>query len=270
MYVQKHSLLSKSMAVKSTVSGIISKSNVYKIEINEGEFSANVIESPTINGLYLGWVRKDTQKWEPLAKLTIVEGGYTAQYTSNHEEISALYPGYKDLLIWSELNVVNRDFSHVFRNRIPLLRNDIKKHCEFLNLDYPQIDKIAVSRYGGRICGDHFSICPSIEPDASGNYIFYCTLNGVEEREEPRRIWQQIRDRSGKFSIIKAEDKYCLEFEGIILGYLKNYFELIDGEINKIEIVNFSDPENWQGHGILLKIVINSENAYNHQLFLPI
>ena len=78
------------MNMKSAVSGIISKMNVREVEVNADEFSANIIESPTINGLYLGWVRKDTQRWEPLAKLTIVEGGYTAQYTSNHEEISAL------------------------------------------------------------------------------------------------------------------------------------------------------------------------------------
>jgi hypothetical protein len=259
------------MNVKSAARGIISKSNVCEVGINEQEFSANVIESPKINGLYLGWVRKDTHRWEPLAKLTIVEGGYTAQYTSNHEEISALYPGYKDLLIWSELNVVNRDFPHIFRNRMPLLRNDVRKHCEFLKLDYPQIDKIAyVSRYGGRICGDQFSICPLIEPDASGNYIFYCTLNGVEERAEPKQIWQQIKDRAGKFQLFKDEDKFYLEFEGTILGHLENYFGLIDGEINKIEIVSFSDPANWQGYGILLKIVVSSENAYDHKLFSSI
>jgi hypothetical protein len=259
------------MNVKSTARGIISKSNVCEIGINDEEFSANVIESPKINGLYLGWVRKDTHRWEPLAKLTIVEGGYTAQYTSNHEEISALYPGYKDLLIWSELNVVNRDFPHIFRNRMPLLRNDVRKHCEFLKLDYPQIDKIAyVSRYGGRICGDQFSICPITEPDVSGNYIFYCTLNGVEEKEEPKQIWQQIRDRAGKFQLVKNKDKFYLKFEGNILGYLEHYFGLIDGEINKIEIASFSDPANWQGYGILLKIVVNSENAYDHKLFSSI
>jgi hypothetical protein len=258
------------MNTKSAVSGIISKVDVREVEVNADEFSANIIESPTINGLYLGWVRKDIQRWEPLAKLTIVEGGYTAQYTSNHEEISALYPGYKDLLIWSELNVVNRDFPHIFRNRMPLLRNDVKKHCEFLKVDYPQIDKIAyVSRYGGRICGDQFSICPSIEPDRADNYIFYCTLNGVEQREEPKQIWQQIKNRSGGFQLFKNGDKFYLKFEDMILGHLEHYFGLIDGEINKIEIVNFSDPENWQGYGILLKIVINSENAYNHKLFSP-
>ncbi|AFY92741.1 hypothetical protein [Chamaesiphon minutus] len=259
------------MNTKSAVTRVISKVNVRDVGINEEEFSANIIESPTVNGLYLGWVRKDTQKWEPLAKLTIVEGGYTAQYTSNHEEISALYPGYKDLLIWSELDVVNRDFPHIFRNRMPLLRNDVKNDCEFLKLDYPQIDKIAyVSRYGGRICGDKFSICPSIEPDASGNYIFYCALSGVEERQEPRKIWQQIRDRSGKFSLIKAEDKYCLEFEGVILGYLEQYFELIDGEIIQIEIINFTDPSKRQGHSVLLKIIIHGKNAYAHRLFQDI
>lgn len=240
----------------------------YEVTVNSNEFSTNVIEDPKICGLYLGWVRKDTKKWEPLIKLMVVEGGYTVEYTSNHEEISAIYPGYKDLLIWSELNVINRDFPHIFRNRMPLLRNDVKKHCEFLKLDYPQIDKIAyVSRCGGRISGDRFNICPLIEPDAMNNYIFYCTLDGVEEREEPRKIWQQVRDRAGKFKLLKVEGKYCLDFEGVILGYLKNYFELIDGEINKIEIINFSDPAKWQGHGILLKIIIRSENAYAHRLF---
>ncbi len=259
------------MNVKSAARGIISKSNVCEVGINEEEFSATVIESPKINGLYLGWIRKDTRKWEPLVKLTIVDGGYTAQYTSNYEEISALYPGYKDLLIWSELNVINRDFPHIFRNRMPLLRNDVKNDCEFLKLDYPQIDKIAyVSRYGGRICGDQFSICPSIEPDASGNYIFYCTLNGVEERAEPRKIWQQIRNRAGEFKLLKGEDKYRLEFEGIILGYLENYFELINGEIERIEIINFTDPIKCQGHSVLLKIIIHSKNAYAHRLFQDI
>jgi hypothetical protein len=256
------------MNVKSAARGIISKSNVCEVGINEEEFSANVIESPKINGLYLGWVRKDTHRWEPLAKLTIVDGGYTAQYTSNYEEISALYPGYKDLLIWSELNVVNRDFPHIFRNRMPLLRNDVKNECKFLKLDYTQIDKIAyVSRYGGRICGDQFSICPIVKADAADNYIFYCTLNGVEEKEEPKQIWQQIQDKSSKFQLFKNGDKYCLEFKGTLLGPLENYFELIDGEINKIEIVDFSDPENWQGYGILLKIIVRSKNAYTSGLF---
>jgi hypothetical protein len=259
------------MNVKSAAHGIVSKSNVCEVGINEEEFSANVIESPKINGLYLGWIRKDTHRWEPLAKLTIVEGGYTAHYTSNHEEISALYPGYKDLLIWSELNVVNRDFPHIFRNRMPLLRNDVKKHCEFLKIDYPQIDKIAyASRYGGRICGDQFSICPSIEPDADDNYTFYCTLNGVEQREEPKQIWRKIKDRLGKFQLFKNRDEFYMEFEGTILGHLESYFGLIEGEIAKIEIVNFSDPDNWQGHGILLKVIINSENAYCQKLFSPI
>jgi hypothetical protein len=239
-----------------------------EIIVNSNEYSINVIEDLKICGLYLGWVRKDTKKWEPLIKLMVVEGGYTVEYTSSQKEISAIYPGYKDLLIWSELNVINRDIPHIFRNRMPLLRNDVKKHCEFLKLDYPHIDKIAyVSRYGGRICGDQFSICPLIEPDVAGNYTFYCTLNGVEERAEPKQIWQKIKDRAGKFQLFKNGDKYCLEFEGVLLGYLENYFDLIDGEINKIEIVNFSDPANWQGYGILLKVIIHSKNAYAHQLF---
>ena len=48
------------MNVKSAARGIISNLNVCEVGINEEEFSANVIESPTINGLYLGWIRKDT------------------------------------------------------------------------------------------------------------------------------------------------------------------------------------------------------------------
>jgi hypothetical protein len=51
---------------------------------------------------------------------------------------------------------------------------------------------------------------------------------------------------------------------------IEHYFGLIDGEINKIEIANFSDPANLQGYGILLKIVVNSENAYDHKLFSSI
>ena len=95
-------------------------------------------------------------------------------------------------------------------------------------------------------------------------------MNGVEEREEPRKIWQQIRDRSGKFKLLKAEDKYCLEFEGVILGCLEHYFELIDGEISQIEIINFTDPSKLQGHSVLLKIIIHSKNAYAHRLFQDI
>jgi hypothetical protein len=240
----------------------------YEVSINSNEFSTNIIEDLKIQGLYLGWVRKDTNKWEPLVKLMVAKGGYTVDYTSNHEEISAIYPGHKDLLLSSELNVINRDFPHIFRNRMPLLRNDVKNHCEFLKLDYPQIDKIAyVSRCGGRIGGDRFNICPLVEPDAMNHYTFYCTLDGVEDREEPKRIWRQVRERAGKFQLLKAEDKYCLEFEGVVLGYLKNYFELINGDIDRVEIINFSDPAKWQGYGILLKVSIRSENAYTHRLF---
>ena len=244
------------------------QSNDFEVKINLSELSANVIESPEISGLYLGWMRKDTHKWEPLLKLMVVEGGYTAEHIGSFEEISTLYPGYKGILLGFELKGINKDFPHVFNNRMPLLREDVRSHCEFLKLDYPQINKMAyVSRWGGRISGDPFSICPVIAPDINSNYTFYCSLSDVEEIPGHETNWQEIRNQSGKFYLIKNDEKYSLEFQGTIIGYLEDYFELIDGEMVSIEIINFTDPKKWQGFGILLKIVIHSDNAYAHKLF---
>jgi hypothetical protein len=246
----------------------IAQSNSYEVKINSDELTTQVIQSPTLLGLYLGWLRKDTQKWEPLVKLMVVEGGYTAEYTSNHEEISALYPGYKDLLLRIEKNVVKQNFPHIFDSRMPLLRKDVKSYCEFLKLDYPQIDKIAyASRCGGRISGDPFNICPIIEPDAKGNYIFYCTLSEVEEIEWNRENWQEITNQTEGFNLVEVSGKYSLQLQDRVIGYLEDYFNLIDGEITTIEIVNFTDMAKWQGRGILLKIVVHSNNAYSQELF---
>jgi hypothetical protein len=245
-----------------------SQSSKIEVRINPSEISTNIIESPNISGLYLGWMRKDTHKWEPLLKLMVVEGGYTAEHIGSFEEISTLYPGYKGILLGFELKGINKDFPHIFNNRMPLLREDVKSECEFLKLDYPQINKMAyVSRYGGRISGDPFSVCPIIEPDPAGNYTFYCTLDEVEEIEWNKENWDEIRNQTGGFQVVKVGDKYNLELQSRVLGCLEDYFNLIDGEMISIEIVNFTDMKKWQGRGILLKIVICSENAYSHQLF---
>jgi hypothetical protein len=244
------------------------QSRVNEVKINLVEFSTNIIESPKISGLYVGWLRTDTQRWEPLVKLMEVEGGYTAKYTSNHEEISALYPGYGDLLIKFEQNVVKENFPHIFDSRMPLLRKDVKNDCEFLKLDYPQIDKIAyVSRYGGRISGDPFNICPIIEPDTEGNYTFYCTLSDVEEIPGHEGVWERVVSQLEEFYLVKIGNKHCLKIDDIILGYLEDYFDLINGEMKQIEIVSFTDPNKWQGFGIMLKIILHSNNAYAHKLF---
>jgi hypothetical protein len=256
------------MNIVTTLNKTIVQANSYKVKINSSELTTQVIKSPTLLGLYLGWLRKDTQKWEPLVKLMAVEGGYTAEYTSNHEEISALYPGYKNLLLRIEQNVVKQNFPHIFDSRMPLLREDIKNDCEFLKLDYPQIDKIAyVSRYGGRISGDPFNICPIIEPDAEGNYTFYCTLSDVEEIPGHEEVWERVVSQLEEFYLVKIGNKHCLKIDDIILGYLEDYFDLINGEMKQIEIISFTDPNKWQGFGILLKIILHSNNAYAHKLF---
>ena len=247
------------------------KSNKCEVKINLSEISTDIIESPKISGLYLGWVRKDTCKWEPLLKLTVVKGGYTVEHIGNFKEITTLYPGYKGIVLGFELKGVNQDFPHIFNSRMPLLRKDVKDYCEFLKLDYPQINKMAFTgRRGGRICGDPFSICPIFEPDSVGNYIFYCTLDGVEDIEWTLEGWDEVRSQTEGFELIKAGDKYNLELQGKVLGCLEGYFNLIDGEMTSIEIVNFTDIRKWQGKGILLKIVIHSSNAYSHQLFSSI
>jgi hypothetical protein len=244
------------------------QSTEIKVIINLSEISINIIESPNISGLYLGWKRKDTHKWEPLLKLMVVEGGYTAEHIGSFEEISTLYPGYKGILLGFELKGINKNFPHIFNNRMPLLREDVKSECEFLKLDYPQINKMAyVSRYGGRISGDPFSVCPIIEPDPVGNYTFYCTLDEVEEIEWNKENWDEIRNKTDGFKLVKIGVKYNLELQGRVLGCLEDYFNLINGEMISIEIVNFTDMKKWQGRGILLKIVICSKNAYSHQLF---
>jgi hypothetical protein len=247
------------------------QSNNFEVKVNSSELSTDIIESPRIEGLYLGWMRKDTHKWEPLLKLMVVEGGYTAEHVGSFKEVSTLYPGYKGILLGFELKGVNKDFPHIFNNRMPLLREDVRSYCEFLKLDYPQIDKMVyVGRRGGRISGDPFSICPIIEPDLVDNYTFYCTLSGVEEIPGHDKNWQEIRSQTKRFYLAKVDGKYSLEFQGTVIGYLEDYFELIDGEIISVEIINFTDPKKWQGFGILLKIVVHSENAYVHQLFQTI
>jgi hypothetical protein len=247
------------------------QSNDFEVKVNLSELSTDVIESPKISGLYLGWMSKDTHKWEPLLKLTLVDGGYIAEHIGNFEEISTLYPGYKGILLGFELKGVNQDFPHIFNNRMPLLREDIRSHCEFLKLDYPQINKMAyVSRRGGRISGDPFSICPIIEPDVVGNYIFYCTLSGVEEIPGHEKNWQEVINKTEGFHLLEVGSNYNLELQDRVLGHLEDYFDLIDGEMISIEIISFTDPKKWQGFGILLKIVVRSENAYSHKLFQTI
>jgi hypothetical protein len=259
------------MNIPTILSKVSSLSSSYEVEVNLSELSKDIIESPQISGLYLGWKRKDTHKWEPLLKLMAVEGGYTAEHIGSFEEISTLYPGYKGILLGFELKGVNKDFPHIFNNRMPLLREDVRSECEFLKLDYPQINKMAyVSRRGGRISGDPFSICPIIEPDAAGNYTFYCTLDEVEEIEWNRENWGKIRSQTEGFQLVEVGGKYNLELQGRVLGCLENYFNSIDGEMTSIEIVNFTDMKKWQGRGILLKIIIQSSNAYSHQLFKAI
>jgi hypothetical protein len=256
------------MNISTIVSKVPSLSKNYEVKVNLSELSQDIIESPKISGLYLGWMRKDTHKWEPLLKLMVVEGGYTAEHIGSFEEISTLYPGYKGILLGFELKGINEDFPHIFNNRMPLLREDVRSECEFLKLDYPQINKMAyVSRRGGRICGDPFSICPIIEPDVSGSYTFYCTLDEVEDIDWNRENWNEIRNQTEGFQLVKVDGRYNLELQGRVLGCLEDYFNLIDGEMISIEIVNFTDMKKWQGRGILLKIVIHSDNAYSHKLF---
>jgi hypothetical protein len=152
---------------------------------------------------------------------------------------------------------------------MPLRREDVRDHCEYMKIDYPDIDKLAYcGRWGGRISGDPFSICPIVEPSEDGDYIFYVDLNGTEDDMQNANNWQRIR-KSTEFLLVETGDKYRygLKLGDRVIGYCEEYFNLIDGELIEIEIINFTDHAKWQGTGMLLKMVIRSNNPYTHELF---
>jgi hypothetical protein len=50
------------MNIPTILSKVSSLSSSYEVEVNLSELSKDIIESPQISGLYLGWKRKDTHK----------------------------------------------------------------------------------------------------------------------------------------------------------------------------------------------------------------
>jgi hypothetical protein len=243
------------------------------VPIDRSAMNTPVILDPAVSGLYLGWVRNDTKVWEPIARMMAVSGGYIAHYTSNRKDIVTKYKGFRDLLIHtqynSELGIIIPHYPSVFEARMPLRREDVRDHCEYMKIDYPDIDKLAYcGRWGGRIGGDPFSICPIVEASEDGDYIFYVGLAGMEDDLQNANDWERIR-QSTEFTLVETGDKYCygLKLGNRVIGHFREYFNLIDGELIEISIINFTDHKKWQGTGMLLKIVIRSNNPYKHDLF---
>jgi hypothetical protein len=238
------------------------------------------IQDSSITGFYLGQFRRDTRRWEPYARMLKVDGsdggdasktgGYIAHFTHNYPEIVERYPGYADLLLLDEIDRVYSYMPRIFDDRMPPRRKDTQLDCEFLGLDYGELDEFAfVARTGGYVTKDSFSVCPIVKPNEWGKYVFYTCLDGLDGNQWARTVWSEISSRKGEFVWENINGQLTLKFNGDILGKLFPYFELLDGNIVDIEIVNFTRPETLQGFGILLRVTMESGNPYTHELFEP-
>jgi hypothetical protein len=219
------------------------------------------IEESKISGLYLGWVVPEDGQWQPLMKLTKSDRGYEASHTRAYQRLAQKYRGMAEMV--SLPTVDGKEIAHtipdIFSVRMPRLRPDTERECKFLELSYPNIDRIAfIARTGGNIVGDNYDICPIVEPNSLGEYQFYCLLHEIdaslrfEMGTQPQLNYEIAPNRQ---IVIKAA--------GGNLGLLPPYFSLLGAGITQVEFVKTSDDP-YLGNSTLVSVTTTT-NPYAQQ-----
>jgi hypothetical protein len=220
-------------------------------------------EESKIAGLYLGWVVPADGQWQPLMKTCKTIQGYCSSHTRAYQRLASQYKGMAYVLSLPTVNSesITAEVPDVFATRMPRLRPDVERRCQFLGLSYPNIDRMAfLARTGGTITGDDFDICPIMEPNTQGEYQFYCLLYKVD-RNVRAQLWNQPELQynvvSEQRTIVTAADRY--------LGVLPPYFYLMRDKITAIKLVNISNNFYLGDHTLVS--VTTKVNIYDHQCF---
>ena len=221
------------------------------------------IEESKVMGLYLGWVVPEDGQWQPLMKLTKSDRGYEASHTRAYQRLAQKYRGMAEMVSLPTVDgtKIAHTIPDIFSVRMPRLRPDTARECEFLGLSYPNIDRIAfIARTGGNIVGDNQDICPIVEPTSHGDYQFYCLLQEVHS---------DVRSSLGTHSklqyAIASNRRIVVKAANSELGLLPPYFSLLEDGITGIELVNVSDDP-YLGNRILVTVTTKID-LYAHQYF---
>jgi hypothetical protein len=218
----------------------------------------------TIVGIYVGWLDPQTDRWQPILEFRKSESGYHTYPTSNYLAIAKEYRGMPEILGLSDLK---EEYTHsmipgTLDRRIPTVREDIGELCKLLDLEFPNIDPFAfMSRTGGKINGDPFSICPILAPNTDGNYEFYCC---IEIPPELKKCWNsfttvsKLECRDGEALVRVDGDSYPV--------VLPEFFSQLQGSIVGGEIMNVSEPSAWKLR-TFAKIIFFSKNPYSSLTF---
>jgi hypothetical protein len=196
-------------------------------------------EESRIAGLYLGWVVPAEGQWQPLMKTVKTIKGYHSTHTRAYQRLALEYKGMAYLLSLPAVSgeAITPEIPDVFTTRMPRLRPDTERECQFLGLSYPNIDHFAfMGRAGGTIMGDPFDICPIVEPNEQEEYQFYCLLQEVNH-ETKTKLWYQPELACS----IVSEQRTIVTAAGDYLGVLPPYLSLLGAKISNIKLVNISD-----------------------------
>ena len=219
----------------------------------------------SIVGLYAGWVHPQTKQWQPLLELRKSTLGYHLYPTSNYLAIAKEYLGMPEILGLSDLKeeYIHSSIPSIFSRRVPTVREDIGELCHLLDLEFPDIDPFAfMTRTGGKINGDPFSICPILAPNTDGNYEFYCSIvtsAKLNQAWDSSKTVSKIELNEHEEASVRIDgDKYYL--------YLPEFFSQLQGSVIEGEILNISEPSVF-GRTVFAKVVIASENPYASSTF---
>lgn len=217
-----------------------------------------------IVGIYLGWLKPQTDLWEPILEFRKSTVGYHTYPTNNYPAIAKEYRGMPEILGLSDLKeeYTRSDIPGILKRRIPTVREDIGEICKLLELEFPNIDPFAfMSRIGGKINGDPFSICPILTPNVDGNYEFYCCIGTPPEL---KKCWDsfttssKLECRDGKVFVKVDGDEHHV--------ILPDFFSQLQSSIVEGEILNISKPSVF-GRMTFAKIVLTSTNPYSSSAF---
>lgn len=218
----------------------------------------------TIVGIYIGWLNPQTNRWQPILEFRKSTFGYHTYPTSNYPAIAKEYRGMSEILGISELKeeYTRSSIPGILNRRIPVVREDIGEICKLLDLEFPDIDPFAfMSRTGGKINGDPFSLCPILAPNTDGNYEFDCCIGTPPELN---KSWDKFTTGSklecqdGETFARVDSDKYPV--------VLPEFFSQLQGSIVEAEIINISEPSVF-GRRVFAKIVLTSMNPYSGSTF---
>jgi hypothetical protein len=120
-----------------------------------------------------------------------------------------------------------------------------------------------MTRTGGKIHGDPFSLCPILFPNISNNYEFYCCIGTSKELSEhwdSFTLNSKARYHNGSLSIqLSGNNIDCP-------ANLPSFFDRLDDSIDKVDILNISAPSVF-GVRIFAKVTLTSSNPYSSSTF---